>query len=363
MTNKKSTVLSISKKKLESLLSDDEKTARAANLVYVSDRMIGISRIKKGKSFSYYLGEKLIKDDEVLLRIKHLVIPPAWKNVWICKNPNGHLQVTGTDARGRKQYKYHPDWILIRNRTKFYRLAAFGRSLPGIRACLQKDLSEKKLTEKKVLAAAVSMMENTGVRVGNAYYEREYNSVGLTTLKDKHVQIKRDKAQFSFIGKKGIAQQVSLHNKKLIRIIKQCKEVPGKELFQYYDEAGKRHSIDSGMVNQYIKEISNADFTAKDFRTWTGTVHAFMALKEIGPCESISGAKKNIIEALDKVSAYLGNTRSVCRKYYVHPTILTLYENKKLDKYLAGTKSDKKELKGQTLSSPEKLVLRLLESN
>lgn len=353
----------ISKRKLRSIVKDERKTAIAANLVYISDKEQGIERRKKGDQFEYYFNNELIKDDEELLRIKHLVIPPAWEKVWICKKENGHLQATGYDTKNRKQYRYHPNWNSLRNDTKFYRLHDFGKALPEIRLQLEKDLSDKELSEKKVLAAVVSLMERTNIRIGNAFYEKEYGSFGLTTLKDRHVTFNGNSVTFAFKGKKGVDHKIKLKSKKLASIIKKCRDVPGKELFQYYDEEGNHHSIDSGLVNSYIREISHADFTAKDFRTWSGTVHAFLALKAIGCCETVTEAKRKIVEALDIVSEHLGNTRTVCKKYYVHPLILSLYESHKLEKYIAELDKIEKDDDKVSLSPEEKMVMKILESN
>ena len=353
----------VSKKKLKAIVKDEEKTAIAANLIYVTDKEPGIERKKKGEKFEYYFKQKKIKDDEELLRIKHLVIPPAWTHVWICKKANGHLQATGYDVKNRKQYRYHPHWNLLRNHTKFYRLLNFGRVLPDIRAQLEKDISAPELPLKKVLAAIVKLMERTNIRVGNSFYEKTYGSFGLTTLKDKHVKFNGNSVSFAFTGKKGVSHNIVLKNKKLAGIIKKCRDVPGKELFQFYDEEGNHHSIDSGLVNNYIREISNADFTAKDFRTWAGTIDAFLALKSVGCCDTQAETKRKIVEALNIVSEHLGNTRTVCKKYYVHPLILSLYENKKLEKYIqeldnAGNNKDK-----IGLTPEEEIVLKILESN
>lgn len=353
----------ISKRKLRSILKDEEKTAIAAHLVYVSDKETGIERRKNGESFEYYYKDELVKDDEELLRIKHLVIPPAWEKVWICKKENGHLQATGYDVKNRKQYKYHPHWNSLRNETKFYRLHDFGKALPEIRLQLEKDLSINELSERKVLAAVVSLMERTNIRIGNSFYEKEYGSFGLTTLKDRHVKFEGNAVTFSFTGKKGVAHKIKLKSKKLASIIKKCRDVPGKELFQYYDEEGNHHSIDSGLVNNYIREISHADFTAKDFRTWAGTVQALLALKAIGCCETVTEAKRKIIEALDIVSEHLGNTRTVCKKYYVHPLILSLYESRQLEKYIGQLDKIEKDDGKASLSPEEKVVMKILESN
>jgi len=351
----------ISKRRLRSIVKNEEKTAKAANLIYVTDKDPGIGRRKKGGQFEYYFNDEIINDDEELLRIKHLVIPPAWEKVWICRKENGHLQATGFDVKNRKQYRYHPYWNALRNETKFYRLHDFGKALPGIRAQLKKDLSVPGLSEKKVLAAVVSLMERTNIRIGNAFYEKEYGSYGLTTLKDRHVKLEGAAVTFSFKGKKGVSHNISLKSKKLANIIKKCRDVPGKELFQYYDQEGNRHSIDSGLVNNYIREISQTDFTAKDFRTWAGTVQAFLALKSIGCCDTVTETKRKIVEALDNVSNHLGNTRTVCKKYYVHPLILSLYESKKLEKYMQDLDSIEKEDGEECLSPEEKMVMKILE--
>ncbi len=353
----------ISKKQLRSIVNDEEKTAKAANLIYVTDKDQGIERRRKGKSFEYFFKDQLIKDDETLLRIKHLVIPPAWEKVWICAKENGHLQATGYDTRNRKQYRYHPNWNSLRNDTKYYRLRDFGKALPAMRLQLEKDLSARELTEKKVLAAVVSLMERTNIRIGNSFYEKEYGSFGLTTLKDKHVKFNGNSVSFSFKGKKGVNHNITLKSKRLAGIIKQCRDIPGKELFQFYDEEGKHHSIDSGLVNNYIREISNADFTAKDFRTWAGTIHAFLALKSIGCCETATETKRKIVEALDVVSKHLGNTRTVCKKYYVHPLILSLYESKKLENYIAQLDKIEKDDDKASLSPEETIVMKILETN
>lgn len=350
----------IPKRKLRSILNDEEKTALAAHLLYVSDSEPGIERKRKGSKFAYFYKGKEVKDDEELLRIKHLAIPPAWEKVWISAKENGHLQATGIDTRNRKQYRYHPTWIAIRNNTKFFRMLDFGKILPSMRARLKKDLSSPQLNVNKVLALVVSLMENTNIRIGNHFYEKEYGSFGLTTLKDKHVKINGNEVDFNFKGKKGVMHSINLKNKKLAKLIKQCRDIPGKELFQYFDEDGNRHSIDSGMVNNYIHEITDKSFTAKDFRTWSGTVLAFMALKEAGCCETETEAKRNIIAALDKVSASLGNTRTVCKNYYVHPQILSLYQNNNLEKYFNSDVSESEKTEG--LLPEEKAVMKILET-
>lgn len=357
-------ILQLPKKKIKSIIGDPEKSAEAINLIYVHDTEPGIKRIKKGKEFEYLVEEaKSIKDQEHLNRIKSLVIPPAWENVWICVLPNGHLQATGIDVKKRKQYRYHPSWNYLRNHTKYYRLYQFGKALPKIRLQLEKDLSLPGLPVQKVLAAVISLMERTNIRVGNSMYEKLYGSFGLTTLKDKHVQIAGSDLKFSFKGKKGVHHEISLKNKKLSKIVKACRDIPGKELFQYYTPDGEKKSIDSGMVNEYIKKSCGEEFTAKDFRTWSGTLHAFLAFKEIGFFETATEAKKKVVEALDMVSRHLGNTRTVCKKYYVHPVILSLYETKSLQKYLHQLDAIQEDDNKAGLTREEKIVMKILEAS
>ena len=356
-------IASLSNRKIKSIVKSPEKTAEAVNLVYVSDTDEGITRITKGKKFEYFLRAKKITDDETLLRIKQLVIPPAWQNVWISSLENGHLQATGSDARGRKQYRYHALWNSLRNHTKFYRLYSFGEALPAMRVVLEQDLSLKGLPQSKVLATVVRLMERTNIRIGNGAYEKIYGSYGLTTLKDKHVKISGAKVKFSFKGKKGVYHDINLKSRRLSRIVKHCQEIPGKELFQYVDDEGNAKSVDSGMVNNYIKEISGGDFTAKDFRTWSGTVQALLAFKEIGFSETQSAIKKNVVAALDVVAQLLGNTRTVCKKYYVHPLILSLYESNALDKYLKQLNKLEADDNKMDFTSEEKLLMRILEKN
>ncbi|HXS35512.1 MAG TPA: hypothetical protein VN721_02340 [Flavipsychrobacter sp.] len=353
--------IKITKRKLESLADNAIKSAEAINLVYVTDAEKGITRIKKRDEFIYLYNDKKVEDEEILIRIKRLVIPPAWQQVWICAVANGHLQATGLDAMNRKQYKYHTLWNTLRNHTKFYHLFEFGKALPAIRNRLNKDLAQQTLTQEKVLAAIISLMQETNIRIGNTMYEKLYGSFGLTTLKDKHVKIEGSNLQFSFRGKKGIYHNVSLKNKKLARIVKQCRDIPGKELFQYYDDHGERKSIDSGMVNNYIKEISGGHFTAKDFRTWAGSLHALEAFKSLGCCDTITETKKKIVEALDMVAEQLGNTRAVCKKYYVHPSIIDHYSNNTLDKYLKLLETTQADPELSGLSAEEKVLMKMLE--
>jgi len=356
-------ILKISPKKIKNIISDPVKTAAAVKLVYVIDTEPGINRKKINDGFEYLFGDKKVEDAEVLQRIKSLVIPPAWENVWICALANGHLQATGLDVMKRKQYRYHPLWSSLRNHTKYYRMMDFGKALPTIRLQLEKDLSLPGLPLQKVLATIVSLMERTSIRIGSNFYEKLYGSFGLTTLKDKHVSFSGTQMKFSFKGKKGVHHDVSIKNKKLAAIVQKCKEIPGKELFQYYDEEGCRKSVDSGMVNDYIKTISGGDFTAKDFRTWTGTVQALLAFKELGFYETATETKKKIVEALDIVSKQLGNTRTVCKKYYVHPVIISMYEDKSLEKYFKELDTIEKDDGKSGLTAEEKVVMKILENH
>jgi DNA topoisomerase-1 len=360
MPVKEEEMIRLSKREIGSILKDAAKCAEAVNLVYVSNTDPGITRVRNGNNFEYFLNGKSYKDKEGLQRIKSLVIPPAWEDVWICAILNGHLQATGIDIKKRKQYRYHPLWNVLRNQTKFFRLHEFGKALPAIRLQLEKDISLPGLPLEKVLATVVSLMERTNIRVGNCFYEKLYGSFGLTTFKDKHVSINGQRLQFTFKGKKGVQHDISLNSRKLANIVKKCRDIPGKELFQYINENGERRSIDSGMVNEYIKKISEGDFTAKDFRTWAGTVQALMAFRELGFSETETACKKNIVSALDTVSKLLGNTRTVCRKYYVHPMIISLYENRSLEKYLSELNEIEKNDNSTDLTSEEKVLMKIL---
>ena len=348
------------KAELAEIVHDAVKSAEAANLVYINDGEPGIRRIKKGSAFAYVLNDKPVKDKAHLQRIKSLVLPPAWTNVWICVHDNGHLQATGIDVKNRKQYRYHPLWNTLRNQTKFYRLHDFGEALPTIRLRLEKDIAKLGMPVEKVLATVVSLMERTNIRVGNNFYEKLYGSFGLTTLKDKHVKISGTELRFTFKGKKGVQHDISIKSKRIARIVKECRDIPGKELFQYLDEKGEHKTIDSGMVNNYIREISGGDFTAKDFRTWSGTVHALMAFKEMGFGSTQTESKKNVVAALDIVSKHLGNTRTVCKKYYVHPALFTLYEDKSLEKYMDELNKIEKTDDKSDLTVEEKVLMRIL---
>lgn len=352
----------LSHKEFLKISKDYTKAAEVADLLYVNDKEAGISRKKKGESFKYFLKGKELTNEKELERIKKLAIPPAWTNVWICANKNGHIQATGYDARNRKQYRYHPNWNALRNDTKFHHLYEFGKLLPSLRLKLEEDFSKKELCEEKVIAAVISIMERTYIRIGNNDYEKLYGSYGLTTLKDKHVKIEGDKIVFSFKGKKGIYHDIDLKNKRLAKVVKACRDIPGKELFQYFDSEGNRRSIDSGIVNKYIKDATGGDFSAKDFRTWAGTLNILRELKAIGEATNDTECKKNILAALDSVSKKLGNTRTVCKKYYVHPGIIKLYEENTLTKYLKELDNIEKPDDLTGLATEERVLMKILSS-
>ena len=308
------------------IVTDPAESAKAAGLRYVSDAKPGIRRRRKGKGFSYTNPDgSVVHDADVLRRIRSLVIPPAWTNVWISPIPNGHLQATGRDARGRKQSRYHPRWREVRDETKYERMLLFGAALPKIRERVEHDLALPGLPREKVVAAIVRLLETTFIRVGNTEYAKTNHSYGLTTLRNKHVAVKSSTVTFNFQGKSGVEHTIDLQDRKLARIVQRCRDLPGYELFQYLDPEGDRHSIDAADVNDYLREITQQDFTAKDFRTWAGTVLACEMLRELEPFESENQAKKNVVAAIKSVAERLGNTPSVCRKCYVHPAILETY--------------------------------------
>lgn len=302
------------------------QSARAVGLRYVTDEIPGFRRKKRGKSFDY-LDEKgkPLKSPSHLTRIKSLVIPPAWTEVWICPYENGHLQATGRDARGRKQHRYHPRWREVRDETKYARMIAFARQLPKIRRRINQDLKLAGLPRNKVLATIVRLLEVSLIRVGNEEYARDNKSYGLTTMQDRHAEIKGHKVKFKFRGKSGKSHDIDIEDKHLAKTVRSCQELPGQDLFQYFDEGGKKQDVKSEDVNEYLREIAGEEFTAKDFRTWAGTVLAAMALQEFERVSNQKQAKKNIVRAIEAVSERLGNTPSVCRKCYVHPAVLDCY--------------------------------------
>jgi DNA topoisomerase I len=306
---------------------------RPAKLVYTTGKGPGILRKKTGRGFQYYFQGKKIADDSTLGRIRRLAIPPAWTRVWIAPNENAHLQAIGYDTKGRKQYKYHDLWTRQRNTNKFHRLLSFGEKLPLIRTRIEEDLSNHKLLENKVTALVISLIERTYIRIGNCEYRKLYGSYGISTMKDRHVEIRGDSLRFSFKGKKGISHEIAVRSRRLSRIVRACKEIPGDTLFQYYDPQGHRHPLGSEQVNRYIRETMGGDFSTKDFRTWAGTVNALVSLHKLGPGRTEAEKKRKVLQALDEVSRQLGNTRAVCKKYYVHPEIIRLYEDDTLEEY------------------------------
>ncbi|MBP2315791.1 DNA topoisomerase IB [Azospirillum soli] len=305
---------------------DPKEAAACAGLIYVSDEESGIKRRRAGKGFTYKWPDgRTVTEDDTLERIRKLAIPPAYRDVWICPDPEGHIQATGRDDKGRKQYRYHPRWTELREGTKFGRMLEFCRALPRIRQRVDQDLSLRGLQRDKVLATVVRLLETTLIRVGNESYARENQSYGLTTLRDDHADIDGSEIRFSFKGKSGKEWNVALKDRRLARVVRACQDVPGEELFQYVDEDGQRRAITSGDVNDYLRAATGQDFTAKDFRTWAGTVLAAMALKEFESFDTKTKAKRNVTRAIEQVAARLGNTASVCRKSYVHPEILDAY--------------------------------------
>jgi len=305
---------------------DPEMSAQLARLRYVSDTEPGISRVRRGKGFSYVGPDgQRVTDERTLDRIRSLAIPPAWTDVWICTTSRGHLQATGRDEKNRKQYRYHPRWHEVRDEVKYHRIIAFGQALPAIRARTNADLRKRGLSREKVLATVVQLLEGTLIRVGNETYARENRSYGLTTLRNRHVDVDGTEISFEFNGKSGKKHSVGVRDRKLARVVAQLKDLPGQELFQYLDEDGARHSISSEDVNDYLQEITGEEFTAKDFRTWAGTVLAARALEEIGAFDDEAEAKTNVVRAVESVAKQLGNTPAICRKCYVHPTVIEAY--------------------------------------
>ncbi len=322
------TALAREKKKIANLdpVTDPVEAAEEAGLRYVSDEQPGYTRKKKGKDFEYFdTAGKRIKDETRLLRIRRLAIPPAYVDVWICPTANGHLQATGRDARGRKQYRYHEKWREAREETKYDRMVIFGAALPKIRKRVAADLARKGLPKEKVLATIVAIMERTFIRVGNEEYARENHSYGLTTMRNNHVAVKGSKVHFNFRGKSGVQHEVDLADRRLGRIVKKVQELPGQELFGYIAEDDEVRDIKSQDVNAYLQEITGEDFTAKDFRTWAGTVLAAVALNAVGPAQTATEGKSNVKTAVGAVAKILGNTPTVCRKCYIHPGVLETY--------------------------------------
>jgi DNA topoisomerase-1 len=305
---------------------DPRDAAETAGLRYVSDEEPGIRRKKAGKGFAYVGPDgKKVADEATLARIRSLAIPPAYTDVWICPRADGHIQATGRDAKGRKQYRYHPAFREIRESTKFEHMIEFAHALPAIRKTIDDHMGLRGLPREKVLATVVHLLENTLIRVGNSDYAKQNKSYGLTTLRDPHVKVDGAELRFQFKGKSGKTWRLSVKDRRIARIVKACQDLPGQDLFQYLDEQGQQQSVTSADVNAYLKEITGRDITAKDFRTWAGTVLAALALAEFEEFDSEAKAKKNIRQAIEHVSSRLGNTPTICRKCYVHPEVFTCY--------------------------------------
>lgn len=349
-------------KKLPEVLEDSNLIAQQANLKYVSGvKLFGITRRRSGKGF-VYLDKKgqFIKNPRTIERIKDLNIPPAWKDVWICTDPSGHIQAIGRDEKARKQYIYHKEWNKLCQENKFNKMVFFGNSLIKIRQQLDYDLNIKDLHRKKILATLVWLLENTFIRVGNEEYAQDNNSFGLTTLRNKHVNLNEGKIEFKFKGKSGVEHQVSISHPKIVKIIQKCVELPGYNLFQYVDEDNKKHVIDSEEVNLYLKEIAGEKVTAKDFRTWGGTVISAKTLNKLGDFDDENICKSNINQAVKTVSSHLRNTPKICRAYYIHPTIIGTYEQKILIPHFKKTEG-KKDKKPEKLTFEEFATLELLQ--
>ena len=343
-------------------LVDPQDAAESAGLVYVADDRPGITRRRSGSGFSYWGPDgKRISDKAVLKRISKLAIPPAYADVWICADANGHIQATGRDAKGRKQYRYHAKFRAVRDGTKYEHMLEFAAALPGVRASIDRHMSLRGLPREKVLASIVHLLETTMIRVGNEDYARQNQSYGLTTLENRHVEVDGAALKFSFKGKSGKQWKLKIKDRRIARIVKASQDLPGQHLFQYIDEDGAQHDVSSGDVNAYLREISSRDITAKDFRTWTGTVLAALALTEFERFDSQSAAKKNIRQAIERVAARLGNTPTVCRKCYVHPEVIESYLSEEL--VLEARREVDRELSAElsALRPEETLVLAFLQ--
>ncbi|MFD2036699.1 DNA topoisomerase IB [Belliella marina] len=337
----------------------NEQIAKEADLKYMDCSVPGINRRVRGKGFSFHFPDgNLVTDPKVLKRIKELAIPPAWSKVWVCKSAQGHIQATGYDKRKRKQYLYHQDWVKLRSETKFFQLYQFGKKLPKIRKSIAHDIGLAGLPVQKVLATVVSLLLKVHARIGNIFYEDQNGTYGLTTLRDEHVTISKNAIELKFPGKKNINQHLSLHSSTISKIIRKCRDLPGETLFQYIDKNGKPQAIDSCMVNSYIRSIGDAPFTAKDFRTWSGSVLAVEFLLRHTLPESMKEREKLVLEVIRKVAKRLGNTPTICRKYYIHPLIIGTYCSDNWEKLLSGKTSA-----NHFYNKSEKLLLKLLKAD
>src|SRR6266496_1924351 len=344
--------------------TDPIEAAEEAGLRYVSDIQPGYTRKANGEAFEYFdTDRKSIRDEQRLARIRRLAIPPAWSEVWICRSPNGHIQATGRDARRRKQYRYHDRWRETRDANKYERLASFGKALPKIEQRLRKDLALPGLSREKVLATVVQLLEQSLIRIGNEEYARENKSFGLTTMQDRHVDVKGSKLRFRFRGKSGRQHEVDVTDRRIARIVSKLQELPGQSLFQYLDDEGNVRDVTSQDVNDYLREITGEDFTAKDFRTWAGTVLAAIALSAAGVFEIKKQAKTNIKHAIGAVAKILGNTPAVCRQCYIHPAVLEAYLDGNSVNGLKPKAGEDLERRGIDLGSAQAAVLKLLRGS
>ena len=318
-----------------------EHSARAAGLRYVHDSRPGIRRRRAGGAFRYLdADDSPVGDEATLARIRRLAIPPAWQDVWICPREDGHVQATGRDARGRKQYRYHPRWREARDETKYGRLVAFARALPAIRRRVSRDLARPGLPREKVLAALVRLLETSYIRIGNAEYARDNDSFGLTTLRERQVRVRGAVLRFRFRGKSGVTHDISLSDARLARIVRRMQDLPGEELFRYVEADGVVRSVESSDVNEYLRAVAGEDFTSKDFRTWSGTLLCALALRRFEPPASVAEGRRVLAQAIEGVARALGNTKAVCRKCYVHPAVIEAYERGELGQLMRGRSND-----------------------
>jgi DNA topoisomerase I len=339
---------------------DPEEAARSVGLRYVSDDQPGIRRVKHGEGFRYEKPNGTpVADERTLERIRKLAIPPAWTDVWICNSPNGHLQATGRDAKGRKQYRYHPRFREVREETKYEHMMAFAHALPALREAIDGHMALRGLPREKVLATVVHLLETTLIRIGNDDYVKQNRSYGLTTLRNQHVAVEGAQLRFQFKGKSGKSWRLQIRDRRVAKVVRACQELPGQRLFQYTDEEGELREVTSSDVNAYLREITGRDITAKDFRTWAGTVMAALALQEVEKAETQAAAKKNVRDAIERVSARLGNTPAICRKCYVHPEVLQAYAEGEL--LLRIEEKVEGELDKGALRPEEAAVLTLLQ--
>jgi DNA topoisomerase I len=340
-------------------MTDGARSARSAGLHYSTDDAPGFTRERRGKAFVYRAANgRVVRSRRVLKRIAGLVLPPAWERVWIAADPRSHLQATGRDAKGRKQYRYHPSWTAVRDETKYHRMLEFAKALPLIRRHTSRDLRAPKLSRAQVLAAVVQLLERTNIRVGNEEYARDNGSHGLTTMRDRHVRVRAKKVSFDFRAKSGVRQRIDIEDARLAAAVRACQDLPGQTVFQYLDDDGETRAISSADVNGYLQDVTGQDFTAKDFRTWAGTLAAACALDELGAVDGKTACARAIVQAVDQVAKALGNTRAVSRKCYIHPAVLDAYQTGLTIGRLTATRGTR--MRG--LSQAEACVVALLRT-